>query len=395
MPPIDAPQPFAHGTESSPADTLLDALGDYSDSSASIDFDDLLVEVEDEGFRFETPDCSHSGLTRSQLHELATDSEYVNDWYYWEQAIGGHDADHREFLRWLEGDDPVPERYDSLRDGIASEWGQLQITVTLGETTPEESPRHDDEFETSQASRSSERRATNSTVSGATARRYELRHVADADAEQSTLDHYHDPLDARLLARDDSSGEYRPLKSAPTLRDGWVFPTLSVKRVVRAVQEFYPASISNWARERRGELDVTHFEATAERQTGIYALVEELGPEAVANAVTACCTDSECLKRREWEYGEDEQLDAPAGDGEIPCREPCSLFVATAREFAKVERETEQTYELTLTPSEREQLDRLVAAIADDDRPRIGDATDGANRFRARYLREKRFAGDD
>lgn len=363
MSPIDA-------QSVSPTDALVSTV-----RKQPIDCDGLTVAVEDDGegesFRFETPETSRAGLSESELRTVADGSEFVYDWYFWTQTLGGRSPDRRAFLRWLEGDDSTPERYDRLQDGIARQWGQLRITVTLGEATPLESPRREN------------------------SRCYEVRHVADEDADRSSLERHTDPLDAQDLARYDSSEAYRPLKSAPTLRNGWVFPDLSAEQAVRTVQEFYPASIANWARERRDELDVTHFAETAERQTGIYAMVEELDPEAVEDAATACCADSECLKRREWEYSEDEQLDAPAGDGEIPCREPCSLFVATAREFAKVEREAEQTYELTLTPSEREQLERMVSALADGDQPRIGDAGDGANRLRARYLREKRFTGDD
>jgi hypothetical protein len=103
--------------------------------------------------------------------------------------------------------------------------------------------------------------------------------------------------------------------------------------------------------------------------------------------------DSQCLKRRAWDRNEDEKLDAPRGEGEFPCREPCSLVVAAARKWTKLEEEATQTYEFELTPSEKAQLEAIVDAVADSriDEIREADVYDGANRYRARYLRAKRF----
>ncbi|WP_446685168.1 hypothetical protein [Haladaptatus pallidirubidus] len=100
----------------------------------------------------------------------------------------------------------------------------------------------------------------------------------------------------------------------------------------------YPAAVTNWNREREDALDVTHFVETADRQTGMYAEIGNIDEDALENAVAACCSDSQCLKRREWDASESEEIDVPRGDGEFPCREPCSLFVAAVREFLATER---------------------------------------------------------
>jgi len=107
----------------------------------------------------------------------------------------------------------------------------------------------------------------------------------------------------------------------------------------------------------------------------------------------ACCVDSQCLRRREWEYEDGDELDADGGDGPFPCREPCSLVIAAARKWAILESEEERTYELELTTSELNQLEELVDAVAEGrvDEIREADVNDGANRYRARYLRAKRF----
>ncbi|WP_254543887.1 DR2241 family protein [Halomarina pelagica] len=346
----------AGATNAEQFDALLTAAED------GVDFDGLRVSTDGETYAFATPEVERSGLDERSFRDLAAQyADYVNNWYVW--TLADLSADREAFLRWIEGanERPVPERYAALREGgIARSWGQLRITATLA-----------DDGE----------------------RRYDLRHEADAGRDVADLDRHDDPLDARHLATDDERGRYRPLKTAPTLRRGWVYPDLPSADLVRAVDFFYPATVANWHRERAGDLDVSHWRETAERQTGIYGVVEELPPEAVEWVAEACCVDSQCLKRREWDEDEATPLDAPRGDGEFPCREPCSLVIAAARTWTTLEREEPREYTFELTPSEKEQVEAIVEAVADGrtDEIREADVSEGANRYRARYLRAKRF----
>ncbi|QLC34382.1 hypothetical protein EFA46_009230 [Halarchaeum sp. CBA1220] len=358
-----------------------------------VDFDGLVVENTAYGYRFETPEVSKRGIDASELAALADGDPYVRNWRYWEETVGGHGTARRAFLRWLEGADDanapdapetgesdahaeteaadetgdedgettdVKARMNALRDGGRTRtWGELRVRVRLAEGG---------------------------------ARVYDVRHHEDADADPDALDTYRDPLDARELVKHDDDGRYRPLSTAPSLPHGWRFVDLSGDDLVETVGFVYPATVENWHRERAGDLDVTHWRETAERQSGIYGVVSELPEEALAWAAEACCVDSQCLKRREWDHDADHELDVPRGDGEFPCREPCSLFVAAARKFTYLEQEDEHTYELMLTESELEQLGDLIDAVADGrvDEVREADVGDGANRYRARYLRAKR-----
>ncbi|MGQ4555630.1 DR2241 family protein [Halobellus sp. GM3] len=349
----------------------MEALLDRIESGADpVDFDGLRAGTDDAGYALEIPerDVGHRGLDESAFREIARGDEaapYVTNWHYWEVAVGRRGRHRRAFLRHAEAADErsVPRRYAELRSGVRTEWGQVVVTATLGEHG---------------------------------ARRYELRHVDDVGADPDDLDDYEDPLDAREIATEDDRGRYRPLKTAPTLVPGWRFPDLDGRDAVGALDVFYPASVANWNLEREGELDVTHWRETAERQTGIYDVVEDLPPEAVEWMAEACCVDSQCLKRREWEYDESRELGVDGGAGPFPCREPCSLVVAAARKWTRLEAEETRTYEFDLTPSEREQIEEIVDAVADGrvDEIREADVGEGANRYRARYLRAKRFDGD-
>ncbi|QOS11298.1 uncharacterized protein HfgLR_05775 [Haloferax gibbonsii] len=366
----------------------LDALVDAAATGDGVSLDGFTVSRSDDGFRLETADSTLNGLTEGGLREALADyDDYATNWYFWSEVVGESSPQRRAFLRWVEGasvdaggddggdgdgDDSendgdaasVPERYDALRDGVRREWGQLLVTVTV-----------DDHGE----------------------RSYELRHADEVDADRDDLDPYREPLAARQLATYDEKGRYRPLKTGNNLAGGWVFPDLDARDLVETVETFYPASVPNWYRERRGELDVAHWEDAIGRQTGMYSVVKTWnrgdGHEHVDWVAEACCDDSQCVKRREWQYDDDTDLDVDGGDGAFPCREPCSVVIAASRKWTRLEGEGTQTYEFELTPSEKEQVEDIIEAVADDrtDDIREADVYEGANRYRARFLRAKLF----
>ncbi len=332
-------------------------------ASDGIDFDGLAVRGEGP-YTVEIPDETIE-TNDEDLRTFATEHPwFVSNWHYWTHVVGVSGGRYA-FLRWLERADehPVRERYEALADGMTRSWGQLRITTALG-------------------------------ADGR--RRYAICHEADGDVPPEELEPYTDPLDARDLAKLDDEGRYRPLKTAPTLQRGWRYPDLDGEELVRAVDFVYPATVENWYREREGDLDVTHFREAAERQTGIYDIISELSGEQLEAATEACCVDSQCLKRRQWDEDEETELDTERGDGEFPCREPCSVFVAAARKFVTLEREEPRNYEFELTPTEKEQIEEIIDAVAEGrtDGIREADLNEGANRYRTRYLRARRTDED-
>jgi hypothetical protein len=357
------PSAIASVEELTVTGTQRDALVDAANDGVSVG--GLVVDRTDEGYSLATPTREWTGLSAADLRDVADDAAaYVTNWYYWSRVVGERRRGRGAFLRWLEGGDrDVPDRYAALVGGVEREWGQLHLWTTL---------------------------AADGT------RRYHLRHVDDVGSDEAALTVHETPAAFRELVTEDDRGRYRPLKTAPTLRTGWHAPALTPSTLLDVVDVVYPATVANWHREREGSLDVTHWDACASRQTGIYDVIDELDPAAVERIAEACCVDSQCLKRREWEFDEGTPLDVDGGDGAFPCREPCSLVVAAARKWATLEREAERTYEFSLTPSEKEQLEEILDAVADGrvDDIREADVYDGANRYRARYLRAKRLDAD-
>jgi hypothetical protein len=358
----------------------------------SIQFDGLHVTHAEGGYRFELPDLERGGLDEAELRRVAeANPEHVSNWYFWHDVAPREGSARFDFLRFVErvadhdaptqtrgrGDEAthgtmyeptdVLDRYHALERGIEREWGQLSVTVELA----------DDGY-----------------------RRYEVRHVDDADADPDDLDDHVEPRAARDVAKFDEHGRYRPLKTAPTLQTGWRFPELTSTEVLDVVEALYPATIANWHRERQGNLDVDHWEPAMARQSGIYGLIQTWnrgeGHEHVNRVARTCCADSECLKRREWQYDDETDLDVDGGDGTFPCREPCSMVVSAARQWTKLDGEEPQAYEFELTPSEKEQIESILEAVADGEAGEVREADfrNDANRWRTRYLRDKRMDED-
>lgn len=191
---------------------------------------------------------------------------------------------------------------------------------------------------------------------------FAIRHRDDARVEG--LIPHEDPRDAREIAKLTEAGDFRPLKSSPNLRRGWELRVPDAASLGVAMGYLYPAGVVHWHLQREGRLEVTHYRGNAARQSGIYKRVQRLSDKGVRDAAAACCEDAVCLKRRLWDVDEDTPLAEGRGEGEIPCPEPCSIFVSLARKVRLFEREERNLEPGELTPSEKEDLAVLVEAAA-------------------------------
>jgi 4Fe-4S iron-sulfur cluster binding domain/DR2241 stabilising domain len=190
---------------------------------------------------------------------------------------------------------------------------------------------------------------------------YSLCHADDAGEDSLRVSE--DPHAAREIARLTEGGQHRPLKSSPNLRRGWELRVVGARALATAMNYLYPAGVVHWYLYREGRLDLTSFRENAARQSGIYKRVQRLTDRGVLDAALACCEDSVCLKKTLWDVDDDTPLDIDRGEGEVPCPEPCSVFVSFARRVRLFERE--KNLEATgLTPSETEDLAALVGAAA-------------------------------
>ena len=193
---------------------------------------------------------------------------------------------------------------------------------------------------------------------------YYLCHEDDAQAANLKL--HDDPRSAREIAKLTGAGEYRPLKSSPNLRRGWELRVEDALGLAMAMNYLYPAGIVHWYLHREGRLEITDYRENAARQSGIYKRIQRLSDEGVQDAARACCEDAVCLKKTLWNVEAGIPLEMDRGNGEIPCPEPCSVFVSFARRVRLFEREKRRDLDAAgLSPSEKEDLAALVEAAAD------------------------------
>ncbi len=154
----------------------------------------------------------------------------------------------------------------------------------------------------------------------------------------------------------DQNGDFRPLRSAPTLRNGWGCEARDIGLLEDALNRLYPGSVADWwTVKEHGETAAISFREFVNRQTGMFRSAQQLSAAGAEAAVRACCSPDICQKRRMWTV---DSL-GPSSHGAFPCLEPCAVALEMARQAAKLERGPQVT--LTLPEAE---LRTLVFALS-------------------------------
>lgn len=167
----------------------------------------------------------------------------------------------------------------------------------------------------------------------------------------------HEEAEAALeLARFDDGGNYRPLKTAPTLRHGWRLTVKTLAGLRLALDHFYPGRLAAFFALETAELGTTPLRDTLERQSGMYRIAAQIKEEQADELVgNFCRSDGGCLRTILWRR--DRQGTVPStrlpaekfepafdqtGGGRpvIPllCQEACNLLVAEARRVVQESR---------------------------------------------------------
>lgn len=171
-----------------------------------------------------------------------------------------------------------------------------------------------------------------------------LRHRADAARTDLAL--YSGAEAARDLAHYTDAGLFRPLKTAPNLRHGWLLTVADLAELRRALDYFYPAMLGVWLSHERGELRAVPLRETLDRQTGMYRVTQKITDDQAQEMIGGFCrTDGGCLKRILWPLAPEcpihtlpaEKFSPEASPQTLPllCHEACNLLVAKAREVVK------------------------------------------------------------
>ncbi len=158
---------------------------------------------------------------------------------------------------------------------------------------------------------------------------FELRHVADRATDGAGLREVA-WSELRELARFSASGAFRPLKSSPNLRSGWICGVAETGELAAALNELYPGALADWQAVRSGTAGATSYREFTGRQTGMYRLTQKLDDDLVRAVTKVVCARENCLKRRLWEAPGLAE-DAEDAKSCIPCLEPCAPLLEFAR----------------------------------------------------------------
>lgn len=170
---------------------------------------------------------------------------------------------------------------------------------------------------------------------------FSLRHIEDADA--SELEVFACPEAAIDIARFDACGHYRPLKTAPNLKQGWEIRLGSLSETRLALDFFYPAALGKALALERGGLQTTDLRETLARQTGMYAVAKKISDDEARTLICQTCDHtSKCRNTILWSIAPrvptpltqttDTGLKEPFP---LLCTEACPLLIGAARAIVK------------------------------------------------------------
>lgn len=178
---------------------------------------------------------------------------------------------------------------------------------------------------------------------------FSLQHIEDVDGGE--LQSFHKAEDAREIAKYDAEGNFRPLKSAPTLKRGWKLTLGSSTELLRALDYFYPAAVANWVHYNIGHPEPSSFilplRETLNRQTGMYRITSRIRDDEAQILVQNVCSEGKCLRTISWPIAVDVPIetlpiqkisiskDSPGNEIPVLCCQVCPILIGAAREMVK------------------------------------------------------------
>lgn len=163
------------------------------------------------------------------------------------------------------------------------------------------------------------------------------------------------PEEAIEIAKVDDAGNYRPLKTAPSLRHRWRLGVADLAELREALDYFYPGRLAMFASWKEGRLATTPLRETLDRQSGMYRVAASISDEQIDDVVGDFCkSGGGCLRTILWKRDATGRLPSTklpaekfdpnhdqAGRSEkaVPllCQEACSLLVNECRKVVRGE----------------------------------------------------------
>lgn len=184
---------------------------------------------------------------------------------------------------------------------------------------------------------------------------FELRHQLDEGLAASDLESVSEKQLADLVSTN-LAGAFRPLKSAPDLRQGWRAISKGPNQLWKHLNLIYPGAVGDWFRQRTAPTSHLSYREFVGRQSGMYRGASRLAEKEADQLSQACCSDKHCLKERLWSI--EPEATAKTAASFLLCREPCQLLLELARRMSKSKQEN--VIKIELPKSEAEALIEIL-----------------------------------
>lgn len=162
-------------------------------------------------------------------------------------------------------------------------------------------------------------------------------HRKDGDCHHDMLERLTTVQEVRDLAKFDEHGEYRPLKTAPSLKSGWLIEESDIESFYLKIDAIYPAGFAGTVKYLEKAVDPVPLRRTLDRQTGMYQFAKNI-TDTQANQIMRDTCAKGCLRKIAWPLDEQcavSHLPEPGRKIPIICLEACTFAVSEARRLAR------------------------------------------------------------
>ena len=174
---------------------------------------------------------------------------------------------------------------------------------------------------------------------------YEIRHHIDKGQPADSL-RTCSTNELREIVATDIREEFRPLKSAPDLRNGWRTWCSTPEDLWTRLNIIYPGAIGDaFAVSESGAAKIVSYQNFVGRQSGMYRGAAKLSEDAANRLATTCCSSKHCIKERLWRFNEIPPL-PNSSQPKLVCLEPCQILLELARRESKSGQEPTFNFEL-------------------------------------------------
>jgi sirohydrochlorin cobaltochelatase len=165
---------------------------------------------------------------------------------------------------------------------------------------------------------------------------FEACHLDDM-GNKDTLMSVDSVIDLREIAKFDACAEYRPLKTAPTLKGGWLTRCADAAEFLKRLDAIYPAVFATWIAYAKGEHDPTSLRRTLDRQTGMYRFAGTISDQMANRMMRELCHPG-CIRTIAWPINDEHpvsRLKSQPRSIPVICTEACTFAINAARSLAK------------------------------------------------------------